>query len=447
MHSVLYIFANLRRGRLLFCLVWTLFVILFFLPRHGLARIYVDINAPSVRKFKIAVPDFKNLSNKGAHPDLAAKLAGVISNDLAMSGYFNPLDKGAFLEGKDGPLTLEKIRFKNWSVIGAELLLRGGYTCTGNSLEVEVRLFDVFRVQQAFGKRGLGDIRHYRYMMHRLANEIIRTLTGHDGVFTSKLTFVGNASGHKEIYICDYDGHNVQQITKDKSIALMPRWSPKGKKILYNSYKEGGPMLYLKDITSGAIKRVSGRSGLNTGASWAPGGGKVALTLSHKGDANIFTIDLNGRIIKQLTAHSGTDVSPAFSPDGNKIAFVSSRSGSPQIYVHDQRTGREERLTYEGKYNASPAWSALNRIAFASRNGGLFDIFTIDMNANGGGLRRLTANQGNNEDPWWSPDGRYLVFSSNREGRYHLYMMDINGQNQRRITSMKGDQTAPCWAP
>ncbi|RLC26299.1 MAG: Tol-Pal system beta propeller repeat protein TolB, partial [Deltaproteobacteria bacterium] len=46
-----------------------------------------------------------------------------------------------------------------------------------------------------------------------------------------------------------------------------------------------------------------------------------------------------------------------------------------------------------------------------------------------------------------SPDGRYLVFSSSREGRYHLFMMTETGQNQKKITSMKGDQTAPSWGP
>jgi TolB protein len=62
-------------------------------------------------------------------------------------------------------------------------------------------------------------------------------------------------------------------------------------------------------------------------------------------------------------------------------------------------------------------------------------------------LRRLTEDGGNNEDPCWSPDGRYIVFSSNRKGRYHLYLMNANGLNQRRITFLKGDQTAPSWAP
>jgi len=443
--SELIAFSGIKATR--FALWWLaiFLVISLSFPGHTLGKIYIDINAPSVRKFKIALPDFKNQSTNNQHPELYNKLPAVISNDLDLSGYFSAMDKEAFLEKDADALTLEQIRFKDWSVIGAEILLKGSYTCIGGSLEVEIRLFDVFWGRQILGKRVLGEIRNYRHLMHRLGNDIIRTLTGHPGIFLTKVAFVANASGHKEIYECDYDGYNVRRITEDRSIVLLPRWSPDGTKILYNSYKDGGPMLYMKEKTSRTVRRISARSGLNIGASWAPDGSRVALTLSLNGNPDIFMIDLSGKIIRRLTDHWSIDVSPAFSPDGKKIAFVSNRSGSPQIYVKDLANGREQRLTYEGTYNTSPSWSSLNRIAYVSMGGGSFDIFSIDEE--GGQLRRLTNDQGNNEDPCWSPDGRYLMFSSNREGRYNLYIMNANGQNQRKVTSLEGDQTAPSWSP
>ena len=423
-----------------------IFILSFFvLPAQTLARIYIDINAPSIRKFNIAMPDFVNLDKNKRLPELSTQLPGVLSNDLSLSGYFNPMDKEAFLQDKNIPLRLENINFKDWSVIGAELLLTGGFRSVGKSLEMEIRLFDVFWGRQILGKRVLGDLKDYRYLMHRIGNEIIRELTGQDGIFLTRLSFVGNASGHKEIYMSDYDGHNVKQITKDNNIALLPRWSPDGIKIIYNSYKDGGPMLYMKDISSGALKRVSSRSGLNIGACWSPDGKKLALTLSQKGNPDIFTIDLNGKMINQLTDHWSIDVSPSFSPDGRKIAFVSNRSGSPQIYVKDLDSGREERLTFEGKYITSPAWSSRDRIAYVSMEDGNFDIHSI--NPDGSQSRKLTQGQGNNEDPCWSPDGRYIAFSSNRTGRYNLYIMTANGQNQTRVTFDRGDQTSPTWAP
>ncbi|MBW1786141.1 MAG: Tol-Pal system beta propeller repeat protein TolB [Deltaproteobacteria bacterium] len=421
-----------------------LLAFVLLVPATAPAKIYIDINAPSIRKFKVALPDFKNLGESGARPELARALPAVVSNDLYLSGYFSPIDKGAFLEAPDGPLNLEDIRFRDWTVIGAELLVKGSYTVIGQQLEVEMRVYDTFWGRQILGKRVLGDVRGYRKVMHRLSNEVVLLLTGHDGIFFTKVAFVGNASGNKEIYVCDFDGYNLRQITSDRSIALLPRWSPDGRKIAFNSFKDGeGAKLYIKDLASGGVRRVSGRSGLNTGAAWAPDGGQLALTLSKKGNPDIYTIDKKGKILRKLTNHWGIDVSPTFSSDGKKIAYVSDRSGTPQVYILDLENGNERRLTFEGNYNTSPTWSSFNRIAYASMNGGKFDIYTID--AEGGDVRQLTEGRGNNEDPCWSPGGRYIIFSSDRGGRYNLYLMNGNGQNQNKISNLKGGQSSPSW--
>jgi TolB protein len=421
------------------------------IPTKGFTRIFIDINAPSIQRIKIAIPDFTNLSTQKEHPELSRALSEVVSNDLDLSGYFTPMDREAFLDEDDSFSSEGEIRFKNWSVIGAELLLKGAYTCTGRSLEVEVRLFDVFWGRQLLGRRVLGKIGKHRSLMHRIGNEVISILTGHEGMFLSKLAFVGTSSGPKEIYISDYDGHNVRQITSDRNIALFPVWSPQGDKIAYSSLKDGGHMLFITDISTGKVRRISARKGLNIGAAWAPDGRKLALTLTHKGNPEIYVIDLTGKIIDRLTYYWGIDGEPAFSPDGKKIAFVSDRSGgSPQIYVKDLITGKDKRLTFTsdmliGRYNTSPAWSSLDRIAFSGMINEQINIYTMD--SDGSNLRRLTYNQGRNEEPCWSADGRYIVFSSNRDGGYHLYIMNANGQNQRRITFSKGEETSPSWSP
>ena len=430
------------KSRFLLILVTVALVILSTTVR---ARIYIDINAPSISKFKVAVPDFHNLGKTSDHPDLAQKFADIISHDLELSGYFLPIDKKAFLEEEGEGITLEEINFKNWSVIGAELLVKGGYTIIGNHVEVVARLFDTYWGKQIMGKRFLGRIANYRWLAHRLSNEIIRMLTGQDGMFLTQLAYVDTTTGNKEIRLSDYDGYNSRAITTDSNIALSPRISPDGNRVIYTSYKDGRPKLYLKDLRSGHTKVLSQRKGLNIGAAWTPDGTKVALTLSVKGNPDIFLIDLNGKIVKRLTSNWGIDVSPCFSPDGKMMAFVSNRSGSPQIYIKDLATGNSRRLTFEGNYNTSPRWSRLNRIVYTSMNHGSFDIFTIDPE--GGEPKQLTGDTGNNEDPCWSPCGRYIVFSSNRLGKYHLYIMTANGQNQRRITGRQGEQTAPSWGP
>ena len=425
------------------CLLFLSVFILY--SSTAFAVIYIDIDSPSVRKFKIAVPDFTDRSYDARHHDLSYRLSGVIKNDLYLSGFFQPMDKGAFLQGGKAADSMGSINFKDWSVIGADLLLKGAYQCVGNSLTVDMRLYDVFWARQIVAKRGLGTITSYRYLMHRLGNEIIKKLTGHPGMFDTKIAFVSNGTGHKEIYISDYDGYNVRRLTYDKSIDLFPRLSPNGKRIMYNSYKDGGPMLYIRDLAFNVSRRISSRPGLNIGAAWMPDGKKAALTMSNNGNVDIFLIDLNGRILRRLTNYWGIDVSPSFSPDGKKMAFVSNRSGSPQIYVLDLTNNTTKRVTFNGHYNTAPAWSSRNQIAFMSFNNGVFDICSIDED--GGHFKKLTCDQGKNEDPCWSPDGRYIMFSSNRTGHYHIYIMTANGRNQTQITTMKGDQTSPSWAP
>ena len=433
-----------RTSYIVLVFVFILFIPLVY-PDQGECTIIIDVNSPSLQKINLAIPSFKNYTESKKNNELSTSMVKVISNDLDLSGYFTPMDKDAFID-EDGPLlTAENIRFKNWSVIGAELLLKGGYTCIGRNVEVEIRLYDVFLGRQVLGKKFLGKKNRFRHLMHRVSNEIFKALTGYEGMFLSKIAFVGTASGNKEIYICDFDGHNIRQFTSDKSIALLPKWSPSGDTILYVSYKEGGTILYMKGVSRGNAKRLSGRKGLNIGACWASNGEKLALTLSHKGNPDIFTIDLSGKILEQLTDHWGIDVSPSLSPDEKHIAFVSNRSGMPQIYSRDLQKKREERLTFEGKENTSPTWSSKNRIAFSRIVEGKWNIFT--MNSDGSDVKALTENKGNNEEPCWSQDGRYIVFSSNRTGNYHLYIMNANGSNQRRITFQKGEQTAPSWSP
>ncbi len=409
------------------------------------ARLYIDITSPSMRRISIAVPDFKCLGHKNEPPELGSKLAGIISNDFDLSGYFRPLDKGSFIEGPGAGIIRDSINFKDWSVIGAELLLKAGYECIGQQLKVEARLFEVFSGNQVYGKRILGLVEQSRYLMHRLANDILFALTRHPGPFLTKIAFVGTSTGQKEIYLANYDGHNLKQMTSHHTITLSPRFSPSGDRMIYTSFRDSGTVLFMLDMIKGGTKKISDREGLNIAAAWRPNGKELALTLTISGNPDIYLIDTTGKIVKRLTKNWGIDVSPTFSPDGEKMAFVSNRSGSPKIYILDLRYERVERLTFEGSYNTSPAWSKLDRIAFAGSSDGRFDIYTISPD--GRDLRRITQGQGNNEDPCWAPDGRYLTFSSNRtDGNYHIFISNANGENQRQVTDFARDQLSPSWA-
>ena len=431
--------------RAIFLLIWILVLWMGIIVQAKIAegKLYIDITSPSMSRISIAIPDFKYIGKSNKHPDLSSKLSGIISSDFDLSGYFKPLDKDSFIEGSGSGITRDSIHFKDWSVIGAELLVKGGYECIGQRLKVEIRLFDVFSGRQLYGKRALGSVEQLRHLMHRIGNDIIFTLTGHPGPFLTKIAFIGTATGHKEVYISDFDGHNLKQATSYNTITLSPRWSPSGDRIIYTSFRKSGTVLFMHYMIKGSVKKISDRKGLNIAAGWTPDGKELALTLTISGNPDIYLIDITGKILKRLTTNWGIDVSPAFSPDGKKMAFVSNRSGSPQIYIFDLINNQVERLTFEGNYNTSPAWSKLDRIAFAGSSDGHFNIYTISPD--GKDLHRVTQDQGNNEDPCWSPDGRYIAFSSNRTGSCHIFIANANGENQRQVTFFKGDQLSPSW--
>jgi len=412
------------------------------------AKIYIYIDSPATTKFPIAIPRFKNLGHAPDDQLVSTSLASVMSQDLEISGLFRVIDSSTFFKNPDDSgITADTIHWNDWSSLGAEALIKGGFSFEENGIRVEARLFDVVRGSFITGKRYFGKPEDIRIISHKFADEAIYRLTGERGVFQTQIAFVSDVSGSKEIYVMDFDGHNRTKITNHRSIAISPAWSPDGKALIFTSYRDSNPDVFLREIFYGREKKVSYQKGLNIAPDWSPDGEKIVLTLSQDdGNSDIYIIRPDGKKVDRLTNDWANDVSPCWSPDGQKIAFVSNRSGTPQIYIMDVKTGKVRRLTFEGSYNTSPAWSPRgDKIAFAARRGNAFAICTI--NTDGSGLNQLTSNSGSHESPSWSPNGRYLAFSSNRGGRKKIYIMLADGSGERSVTRGKGNDTDPCWSP
>jgi TolB protein len=111
-----------------------------------------------------------------------------------------------------------------------------------------------------------------------------------------------------------------------------------------------------------------------------------------------------------------------------------------------------KRLTFAGSFNAAPSWSPDGKtIAFAGWAEKAFDIFTID--AMGSNLKRITkANKANgrqasHENPDFSPDGRVIIYTSNRTGNTQLFMSLADGSEEWRITQDSWSYFQPKWSP
>jgi TolB protein len=407
---------------------------------------YIDINNPFIRKMPMAVPYFKSFSDKPKEKIMARKMADMLSDALAFTGYFKMIDRAAFLEDpREKGILGPNLTFSNWRGVGSELLITGGIRGQNDVLEVEMRLFDTFKERLIIGKKYKGWANDQRRMVHRFCSEVIYHLTGNRGVFDSRIAFISNGSGHKEIYICEFDGYEPKQFTHHKAISLFPAWSSSGKWLAYTSYYKGKPDLFIRHVHEKRGATIT-KKGFQITPAWIPGRFELAATLSYSGDQEIYLLTGNGKIIKRLTNSRGIDVEPTWSPDGKKMAFVSKRSGTPQIYIKEIGSSRVERLTFEGRYNTQPSWSPKgDKIAYSAMQGSSVNIFVIDVN--GGSPVQLTDGYGDNEAPSWSPDGSLIAFSSTREGPSRIYIMTAYGTDQRRLLALPGEQSTPRWSP
>jgi TolB protein len=431
--------------------LFTLIVLmsLFLIHPGGLTAAqynYIDISNPFLRKTPIAVPVFQAAAHDPAASAAAKATADLLGDYLEFSGYFTLSDPGAFLEDPQTMnITGSGIRYRNWTAIGAEMLITGGVAIQNGDAQFELRLFDTVKQKMLVGKRYRGSPGDHRLVARRFCSEVIFAITGSRGFFDSKIAFVSNGSGHKEIYLSDFDGSNPQRFTRHNSISLFPDWSSDGRWIAYTTYADKRPRIRMQHVSENRFATIN-KPGLQAVPAWVPGQFELAASLSFSGDQEIYLLTGNGKVIKRLTNSVGIDVEPTWAPDGKKLAFVSRRSGNPQIYIYDTVSGRVQRLTFEGRYNTQPSWSPKgDKIAYSAMKNGVIDIFTI--NPEGGEPVQLTENQGSNEAPTWAPDGSLIAFSSTREGKSRIYVMTAYGTDQRRLLTLPGEQTNPKWSP
>ena len=351
---------------------------------------------------------------------------------------FEVIDKAAFLEKPAQPFNP-----KNWSPLGIDAVAKGSIKAA-TELVIIASLFDVVDGKEIFRKEYKAEKDLLRPIAHSIANDIYLTLTGEQGMFRSKIAFVGGNAQGKSIHIMDWDGYRTIKTGLKGNIILAPRWSKEGTKIVYSSEKNRRWGVYLLDFTNMVEKIIYSAPGTHIVGDFFPGGTTIVLSSSKKGTPDLYTMDIQKASFAELSSSHGIEVSPAVSPDGELIAFVSDKGGSPQIYIMRADGTQTRRITFEGSYNTSPSWSPKgDKIVFSGRRGGN-QIFTI--NPDGTDLTQLTRS-GNNEDPSFSPNGMYIAFCSDRDGGKGIYIMRADGEAQQRITPHTIQATSPRWSP
>lgn len=426
-------------------------------------EVRLRIQANIAPRIDIAVQPFAPVTKP--HSAVGDTITNVLIRDLKLSGVFNVVDLSVTARTANAgrvPVFVDRTGNVDYDLLrktAAQTLVTGEYEVREPQIEMTLKIVDV-KTRKTVTTRGYAAFgMTLRRVIHRMADDVVFQMTGEQGIAQTRVAFISDRTGHKEVYIADYDGFNVQQLTNDGARKFSPQWSPDGTRIVYTSFRDGPMEMYVLNLQTGETRKYPTYKNTVFSPRWSPDGRHIVFGLSIEGTAKLYLMNADGTGLRALHMPYGIAVEPSWSPAGDQIAYVSDRTNDPHVYVVNMDGSNDRRITWDGTYNASPAWSPKgDRIAFVAGDtlrtaqgdlNRIFNIYTCDVN--GENLMRLTGVknfEGNNENPSWSPDGRHILFSSDRRqpGQADLYIMNWDGADVYRIVT-GGDNITPSWGP
>ncbi len=416
-------------------------------------------------KDKLVIDDSEFGSISSENKKQAIEILEIIKNDFNFYKHkFNNV------EYKDkGKNSFSKALFESWAENGVTYLVATKMQNKGSELEIAVKVYSILTKAEVLNTSVSISNSQTKEAGHKLSDAIYRSITGKPSVFLSKIVFISDRSSvskkdkRKELYIMDFDGNRVEKLTSYNSMVLSPSVSPDNSKIMFSliaSHKEKSRNkvrtiknidLMMLDLKTKHFSTISARPGINSGGVFTADGNSLYLTLSYSGNADIYEMSLTGGKMRKVTSHYADDVDPSVNTAGSLMTFLSSRSGRAHIYTMDPRATEKDvkRISFVGQFNATPRLSPDGKeIVFASWVDGLFDLYRIDSQGNN--LFRLTKDFGSNEEPVYSPDGEFIVFTSRRVVNSHkavqdMWIMNREGEILGQLTKDFGECFSPQW--
>jgi TolB protein len=285
------------------------------------------------------------------------------------------------------------------------------------------------------------------------------------------IAYTAEIDGNTDIYVLR-KGKPVR-ITRHPAADEWPAWSPDGRKIAFQSKRDGNMEIYVADADGSNQKRLTQNDGFDGYCVWSPDGSSIAFQRD-SGEfgytPKIYVMDADGGNVQVLIADPNPG-QPAWSPDGRRIAFsghegpaffteddLPIKEFGTEIYVVNVNGSNLTRLTRDHFENMFPTWSPDGKkIAFVSNRGGtpgdvgVLQIFT--MNADGSDIKQMTKLQGQSQRPTWSPDGQWIAFyfaairPVNESPDTNIFAVNMRNLKLFKIMSSENDEYSPAWRP
>lgn len=258
----------------------------------------------------------------------------------------------------------------------------------------------------------------------------------------------GDGLGCYQIYVMDLESATVRLISTGAGTTTCGYFFPGDRRVLYSSThlagpscppkpKRDGPYRWALDdydifsvkIDGQQLQRLTATPGYDAEATVSPDGKTIVLTSVRDGDLDLYAMNLDGTHVRRLTSEIGYDGGGVFSPDSRRIVYRASHPRDPvEIEAYQSLLAR---------HLVEPSH---------------LEIFL--MNADGTGKRQVTANGGSNFAPYFHPDGKRIIFSSNQHDReanrpptFHLYLIGDDGSGLERVTLAGGFNSFPMFSP
>ena len=401
-----------------------------------------------------------------------SNIIDIVAKDLSNSGEFKVIKDKDFVVSLDNIAKLQKSGASYIAVAEINNLAKDSYTLslTFYNISLENNLDFALPVSSTKFIFSTADIVEFS---HIISDNIYKSITGVDGLFSTKLAYISTDTrpGMKSKYnleVADYDGSNSKIIVQSYEPILSPNWSPDGAKIAYVTYDDNKQVIYVQNIASGNREKFSVLPGINSSPRWSHDGSRMALVLSESGSVKIYIIDLKTKDITVLDEHGisavdsdnlvtnshkaysssgyAIDTEPVWSYDDTSLFFTSNRSGDPQIYSYNFGKNLVARVTYRGVYNASSDITSDGRYLISlHREGGLHSIAMHDLFHEQ--QMRIISQDGYEESPSLTPNGKNVVFATNYGARDILAMASLDGNIRWRLPDLRMAVADPAWGP
>jgi TolB protein len=254
------------------------------------------------------------------------------------------------------------------------------------------------------------------------------------GFFAGKLAFISDRGPGMEIMTSDLFGGEVVSWPGVSKQIVTPRWSPDGRRLIFTSYRNGFPDIYVLNFGTRIPELFVSVRGTNTGGRYSPDGNRVAMVLSGEGNSEVYVSNAQGRMITRLTRTPAVKAGPCWSPDGTRLVFTS--EPGPQLYIMSAAAGAPpQRLaTNISRYCAEPDWCRwnANRLAFTMAVGRGYQIAVYDFVTRQ--AQQVSHAPLDAIEPCWMPDGRHLVYTARQANQRSLWLLDTETGKARQIS-------------